>query len=252
VSDIEALIGRMRGLLQPLEARGDGRRFFLATYLRTTLAVAERIERGEFDDPPWVERWDVAFANLYLDALEAWESSGRTPDPWTVAFTAARDQRLPPLRHLLLGMNAHINYDLPQALLEVISDDQFDDPECVRRRRADHERIDQILAGRVAAEDAELARVEQPDQRSLLDRLLVPFNQAGTRRFLAEARRKVWRNAVLLSQARRDGAPRLQARLDELEALCAQRVSDLRAPGQVILRLTRKGFGVELSDPAGV
>ena len=189
----------------------------------------------------------MAFADLYLDALEAWEGGGRTPDPWTVAFEATRDQRLPPLRHLLLGMNAHINYDLPQALLEVISDDQFDDPECVRRRRADHERIDQILAGRVAAEDAELAKVEQPGQRSLLDRLLVPLNQAGTRRFLAEARRKVWRNAVLLSQARRDGAPRLQARLAELEALCAQRVSDLRAPGQVILRLTRKGFGVELA-----
>jgi hypothetical protein len=244
--EMDALIARMRGLLEPLEARGDARRFFLATYLRTTQAVADQIARGQFDDPPWVEAWDIAFAELYLDALEAWDRADPTPAPWTVAFEAARDLPLPPLRHLLLGMNAHINYDLPQALLAVIDDEEFDDPMLLRRRRADHERIDQILASRVGAEDLELAKVEGPGQRTLLDRLLVPFNQAGTRRFLAEARRKVWRNAALLSQARRRDA--LPARLDELETLCSQRVRDLRAPGQVLLRLARKGFGVELDE----
>jgi hypothetical protein len=243
---MEALIARMQQLLQPLETSGDAQRYFLATYLRTTQAVAEQIVRGEFDDPPWVEAWDIAFAGLYLDALEAWEHSGPVSGPWTIAFEATRDPRLPPLRHLLLGMNAHINYDLPQALLAVIGDEEFDDPAIVSRRRADHERIDHILASRVAAEDVELARYERPGDRTLLDRLLVPFNQAATRRFLAEARRKVWRNATLLSHARRHGA--LQARLGELEALCSRRVSDLRAPGQVLLRLARKGFGVELAE----
>jgi hypothetical protein len=244
--EIEALIARMRGLLEPLEASGDPQRFFLGTYLRTTEAVADQIGRGEFLDPPWVEVWDVAFAALYLDALEAWEGAGEVAGPWTIAFEATRDRRLPPLRHLLLGMNAHINYDLPQALLAVISDHEFDDPELVRRRRADHERIDAILAGRVAAEDKELAKVERPGDRTLLDRLLVPFNQAATRRFLEEARRKVWRNAMLLSLARRQGT--LQPRLAELESRCTQRVTDLRAPGQVLLRLARRGFGVELSE----
>ena len=33
---IGALVRRMEGLLEPLEARGDPARFFLATYLRTT------------------------------------------------------------------------------------------------------------------------------------------------------------------------------------------------------------------------
>jgi hypothetical protein len=243
---IRALIARIRGLLQPLEAGGDARRFFLGTYLRTTEAVADQIARGGFDDPPWVEVWDIAFADLYLDALAAWGGSGRMASPWTVAFEATRDPRLPPLRHLLLGMNAHINYDLPLALLAVISDEEFDDPATMRRRRADHERIDAILAGRVAAEDAELVKVERPGDRTRLDHLLVPFNQAATHRFLAEARHKVWRNATLLSHARRGGA--IERRLAELEALCAQRVRDLRAPGQVLLRLARRGFGVELAE----
>jgi len=35
--------------------------------------------------------------------------------------------------------------------------------------------------------------------------------------------------------------------LRELEALSAERVADLRRPGQVLLRLSRDGFGVLLS-----
>jgi hypothetical protein len=63
---INALLRRMEGLLAPLEAGGDPGRFFLATYLRTTRAVADELDRGGFRDPAWVERRDVAFADLYL------------------------------------------------------------------------------------------------------------------------------------------------------------------------------------------
>lgn len=54
-------------------------------------------------------------------------------------------------------MNAHINYDLPQALLAVISPGDFADPAVIGRRRADHQRIDEVLSRRVGAEDEELA-----------------------------------------------------------------------------------------------
>jgi hypothetical protein len=100
----------------------------------------------------------------------------------------------------------------------------------------------------VRAEDRELAMVEPPGTRTLLDRLLTPFNTAGTKRFLAESRAKVWRNARLLDAARRQGDAAYQARLDELAASSAARVADLARPGQVILRLARHGFGVELRD----
>ena len=72
-----------------------------------------------------MERWAVAFAALYLDALEASLHGRDVPGPWAAAFAA--DGTVAPLRHVLLGMNAHINYDLPQALLAVISDAEFGD-----------------------------------------------------------------------------------------------------------------------------
>jgi hypothetical protein len=56
----------------------------------------------------------------------------------------------------------------------------------------------------------------------------------------------VYGNARLLSAARQEGPEALAARLAQLEELCRARVADLRAPGQVILKLTLRGFGVAL------
>src|SRR5713101_8263458 len=88
---IDALIERMETLLGPLEEAGDARRFFHATYLRTTRAVRDALRAGVFSDPQWVERWDVAFADLYLDALTADSSGGAVSRPWAIAFRAARE-----------------------------------------------------------------------------------------------------------------------------------------------------------------
>lgn len=247
MAPIDDLLFRMDALLQPMRAAGDERQHFLATYMRTTVAVKHEVERGGFVDGGWTERWDIAFADLYLDALDEWNAKGSAPGPWRIAFLAANaTPRVPPLRHLLLGMNAHINFDLPQALIQVITDQEFDDPALVDRRSRDHERIDAILSSRVAAEDGELKKMERSGDRTLLDHLLTPFNRAGSKRFLKEARGKVWRNAQALSLARRQGLEQLSGRLRELEALSAERVADLRRPGQVLLRLTRDGFGVLL------
>jgi Family of unknown function (DUF5995) len=241
---IGALLERMEGLLAPLEDSGAPGRFFLATYLRTTRAVAEELDRGGFRDPEWVERWDVAFADLYLDAVEDAQAGRRPPEPWAVAFAA--DPDLPPLRHVLLGMNAHINFDLAQSLLTVISEPEFDDPELLAARHADHEHIDRVLVARVGAEDTELEAVGGPRGRT--DRLLQPLNRLATKRFLRESRAKVWANTRLLDAARRAGPEAYTARLSDLERLAAARVADLMAPGQVVIKLAVNGFGVRLPD----
>lgn len=145
-------------------------------------------------------------------------------------------------------MNAHINYDLPPSLLAVITDDEFDDDAVVARRATDHAVMDQVLVDRVKPEDEELAKVEQPGDRTWFDRALTPFNRAGTKRFLRESRRKVWRNAKLLSHARRQGPEALSAWMAELDRLSEARIADLRVPGQLLIKLSLKGFGVELAE----
>ena len=235
-------------LVRRMEATApdDARRHFHATYLRTTRAVVAEIDRGGFADNDWLSRWDLAFASYYLDALDAFNAGEPVSGPWRVAFdTAVARPDLPPLRHVLFGMNAHINYDLPQALLAVVDPADFDDPAVLARRLADHRHLDAVLQSRVRAEGAELDAVSTV---SRLDRLLGPANRAATRRFVAESRAKVWRNAIALDRARRLDAARYTVKLADLERRCAARVRDLAAPGPVLLKLARRGFGVLLPD----
>ncbi|WP_138760094.1 DUF5995 family protein [Modestobacter altitudinis] len=241
---VDDLIARMDALLPPLEADGDPRRFFLGTYLRITRAVAGALGEGLFEDPAWVEAWDVDFAGLYLDALEAHRRDPATaPAPWRRAFGASPTLR--PEGHVLLGVNAHINFDLPQSLVRVIPTEEFADPDAMARRRRDHERIDGVLASRVATEDVELQRAGDP--RTWLDRLLTPVNHLATRVFLRESRRKVWANTTVLHRARLAGDWEYRRRLAELETLSDRRVADLLRPGPVLLRLAVRGFGVQLA-----
>jgi hypothetical protein len=236
---VDDVVAQMQSRLDALPSTSS-RRPFLSTYLRTTQAVGDAVAAGRFLDPDWVERWDVAFAEFYLRAHDAFVSgeSSAVPRPWRLAFTAPDD--LPALRHVLLGIHAHVNYDLPQAMLAVISDADFTDRVLIDRRRRDHERIDAVLASRVAAEDRTLG------PRTLLDRLLQPLNRMGARRFLREARHKVWLNTEQLQAARLAGDDAYRARLAELEVLSAAKIADLLAPGQVVLRLAVAGFGVVL------
>jgi Family of unknown function (DUF5995) len=244
----DELIARMAALVAELEADGDPARHFCATYLRTTRAVLAAAAEGVFEDPSWVTAWDVGFAGFYVDALEAYRRDAATaPAPWRQAFGAART--LHPQAHVLLGVNAHINFDLPQSLLRAIPDDEFADPAVLARRRRDHVRIDSVLASRVAAEGVELQMAGEP--RTRLDRLLAPLNRAATRLFLREARAKVWANATVLRRARTAGDEEYRRRLAELEALSAERVADLLRPGPVLLRLAVRGFGVRLPQVTG-
>jgi hypothetical protein len=239
---IDEVVEQLQQRIDTLPHDQVHRRTFMTTYQRTTQAVGDAVDTASFEDPEWVVRWDVAFADLFIVAHDANQVGGHVPRPWRLAFQA--DPRLPTIVHLLLGMNAHINYDLPQATLSVITDHDFEDHALIDRRRRDHERIDKILARRVAAEDHAIGGA-----RSLLDRILTPANRLSSRRFLREARSKVWLNVAELQRARLDGANAYNTRLAELEVLAAAKIADLSRPGQVLLRLAMTGFGVTLPPP---
>ena len=250
-----ATVGELIALMEDMQARldasGDARRHWHGVYRRGTVAVRHEIDRGGFLDPRWLERWDLVFADFYLAAMERWDRGQAPSGPWQVAFEATRDAALPPLRHVLLGLNAHVNFDLPQALIAVISDDEWADPELVERRHTDHKHVNDVLVVRVGTEDRQIATEGRPRDQSLADRLLGPVNHAASRRFLKEARAKVYDNARLLSAARRQGPEALAARVTQLEGLCEARVADLRAPGRVVLKLAVNGFGVVLPGGPG-
>jgi hypothetical protein len=242
--EIEDLIMRFEDACTQLSAVEDEQRHFCGMYQRSTISVREELVRGGFDDPIWVERWTVAFADLYLDALAARELDQPVSRPWQLALAAGSG--VSPLGHQLVGLNAHLNFDLPRALLSVVADEEFDDDALLASRYADFEHIDSLVLRRVPEEYRYLRALGGPVRTQLLARLLYPLNLVASRRWLVAARRSVWGNALQLSMARRSGPDELAGRVADLEVLCAAKVAELLRPGQVVLRLAKIGFGVNL------
>lgn len=102
----------------------DRRAIFLTLYGVVSAEMRTRVEAGAFADPPWVHRYAVAFANLYRGALEAYEDgrAADVPKPWRLCFDAAKAGSGLVLQDMLLGVNAHVNNDLPRALVSVSID----------------------------------------------------------------------------------------------------------------------------------
>jgi hypothetical protein len=86
--------------------------YFAALYRNVTIKVKEGILTGSFEDGARMERFDVAFANRYLDALESYRRGEELSRCWRTSFWAAQNWHPIVLQHLLLGINAHINLDL--------------------------------------------------------------------------------------------------------------------------------------------
>jgi hypothetical protein len=224
-SDLGVLIELLEDRLVPLRERRDHRRFFHVTYLRATEAVAAELAAGGFGDPAWVTYWSAAFARFYLDALDS-DARGRpVPAPWARALRAGPG--IAPERHVLLGMSAHINYDLPQALLAVISDAEFSDPTLLARREADHRHMDRVLA-------------------ALADNAGSRLRQVTFRRLLETARGSAWANARILAARRRRGDAAYQRALGELGRMATAQATDITRPGPVLPRFIAGGFGVTL------
>lgn len=94
---------------------GDGLKWFNGLYLEVTQAVANRV--AGLNDPRWVTVLDVQFASLYFSALYTGLTDATCPACWK-ALLAARDHaRIARIQFALAGMNAHINHDLPVALV---------------------------------------------------------------------------------------------------------------------------------------
>jgi hypothetical protein len=112
---IAQVIERMLALEHALPA-GDGVAWFTRLYLAVTENVQAAVKPGAFKNPRFLERLDVVFANLFLTALE------RTPRAWAPLVVCRAKPGIAPIQFALCGMNAHINRDLPVALVQTATE----------------------------------------------------------------------------------------------------------------------------------
>jgi hypothetical protein len=144
-ASVEDVVARLQAIEDALP-QGDGVARFARLYLEVTRDVGTALIPGAFRDPAFVLQLDLAFAGLFFDALRrSLRAPPGTPKAWAPLFEARATPGIAPIQFAFAGMNAHINRDLPIALVttcEAAGVDLMD----AAPQQSDFERVNTLLA----------------------------------------------------------------------------------------------------------
>jgi hypothetical protein len=245
-SALADVVARMERILEPLPQR-DGIACFTRLYLEVTTAVRDELSGTTFAEPALLERLDVAFAGLFFDALEIQERDpARCPPAWRPLLEARSNRGIAPLQFALAGMNAHINRDLPVALVAVWQAAAFE-PRLGSPQHQDYERVDEVLD-----------RVEQKVKAryktgllNTLDRIVHPLDRLGDVVAMWDVRRaraSAWANGTVLWTLR-DEPERSAAYLLALDRMVGFAGRGLLVPADTTLRKVDRWLRGVRRDP---
>jgi len=190
-------LAQMQSYLDQWEPLSDRRAIFLSCYSRMTRNTLASLDNGIFLDPHWVESLLDRFADYYFVAVKAFESDPQSsPAVWQQTFGAASDPRIRVVQHLILGVNAHINYDLVLALIDMLDPEWQAFPESQRLKRyADHCQINQIIASTIDEVQDEVLEHYSPAM-DLIDRAFGRLDELIIARLLSAWRDQVWKQVM--------------------------------------------------------
>lgn len=193
------LHAHMLETLEAMRARQDRNAIFLDCYQRMTRNMLAAIDEGQFEDGEWVNRLLHLFAEYYFNALNQFrDDPAQAPEVWQVAFGAAAHPKPGPLQLLLLGVNAHINYDLVFTLRDML-EPEWESHSPARRmtRLSDHRLVNKIIASTIDEVQEEVLEKESPDL-GLLDDLMGRLDEWLISRLITSWRQAVWEDAARL------------------------------------------------------
>ncbi|OLM31145.1 MULTISPECIES: DUF5995 family protein [unclassified Pseudonocardia] len=117
---IDGVIAHQERLQEILESEygpGDGVASFNRLYLRITRGIRDQLDDDLFADRDFLVRLDVEFARRYFRALHAEATGGTPPRSWGVLLERRRHERISPVEYAVVGVNAHVNFDLAPAVV---------------------------------------------------------------------------------------------------------------------------------------
>lgn len=223
---------RMETQIAQWHQHGDSRAVFLACYLRMTKNMLAGAADGRFHDPPWVTQFVHDFAGYYFVALDAYEAGEPTvPEIWREAHQLSAEPTTPVVKNLMLGVNAHINYDLVLVLDDLLRPTwRHLSPGERQARYEDYCTVNTIIAETI---DCVQNEVVQPYARlmQIVDLSCGPLDEWLTARLLRAWRADVWDQAIALVLAK-DKLTRMQLR-EQTAQLAHSRVRLLIQGGNI-------------------
>jgi Family of unknown function (DUF5995) len=168
--------------------------YFAVLYKRVTVAIAEAIDDGLFDDGPRMEQLALAFARRYFGALNGFFYPGQHDDPslpWEVSFVGDQrpDNQSTMLQHMMTGINAHITFDLGLSAVTIA-------PDSLAALENDFNRVNALLCSQIPGM---LDIVEQLSPTVRTIRRLVPNEVGLLKRMLMKQRTSAWYFAVSMA-----------------------------------------------------
>jgi len=191
---VPEVVTRMRDIASELPA-SDGASVFNGIYLRVTEAMQERLTKGGFfRDAAFVADLDVRFADYWFNAYDA---ASDKPKAWAPLFNARANRKVMPIQFALAGMNAHIESDLPLAVVATCTARGCtpDDPGV----REDYDAVNKVLAG----VEAEIRRSFLTTVEESIDNHLEPLAHIICSWDIEKARDAAWLTAKTLWELRR-------------------------------------------------
>ncbi len=198
----DPVIAKMRTLVRTWEQAADQRAVFLRCYSMMTENMLAAIPQGQFRDPVWVNHLLQRFADYYFVALEAYEREPQSaPVVWQMTHQASRETEVSALQKMLLGVNAHINYDLVFTLVDVLQPEWASLPETMREvRYADHCMVNWVIGQTIDAVQDQVLEPAMPWMEAV-DRLFGKADEWMISSLISGWREGVWQNAVRILDA---------------------------------------------------
>jgi hypothetical protein len=202
MQSVETLLGRMDYTIECWEKTSDNRQIFLRCYNMMSSNMYEAVKHGRFSDAEWVNQLVVRFSEYYFEALDHYEQfSAQTPEVWKQAHDTTLRQKLHVLQNLLIGVNAHINYDLPLALYDCLKRDWNAYDEITKSStKSDHELVNIIIGETIDAVQDDVIAPMSPAM-AVLDKLMGRMDEWLLSRLIRSWRGNVWEVTQKLLQA---------------------------------------------------
>ncbi|HOJ03509.1 MAG TPA: DUF5995 family protein [Bacteroidota bacterium] len=202
MEDNNDVVTMMSETLRSWRESGDRRAVFLGCYSMMTRNMLRSIDAGEFRDAAWVRTLLQRFAEYYFAALADYERRGAGLAPaWRIAHDAASAGEVSALQLLLLGVNAHINYDLVLTLEELLRPEWAQLSDNIRKsRHADYCLVNEVIARTIDAVQDEVLEEAMPSM-AVVDVVLGRMDEHVTSTLLTRWRDEVWDDALRLLHA---------------------------------------------------
>jgi hypothetical protein len=190
---------------------------FAFTYLLTTEEYRRAVQDPRFfSDNAFINHQDAVFADYYFEQFDDWHGGDvdEVSPAWRIAFDSADRQLVSGMGSVFLGMNAHVNRDLPFVLAEIglVKPDGTS-------RKPDHDRVNDFLAA--------TNQYLLPEAAKVLDATLDDADIPGIsvdNSLMVQAlvlwREQAWRNAErLVSAPTPEARARVAAEIEQVAAV---------------------------------